>query len=349
MKSKLPYAVPALLAVAFISHLQWFNPYSILTHSDWSYWPQQALKELWYSWGTWVDFQGIGVPNVQIPFIVFNIIWSALANLGFNYDVATKITFFIPVAILGFVSPYLLSKNLTSNKLIALISALFYGTVSYFLVRQTAHLTIALVYALTPLIILSFKKALETNKAYQWVLFVLLYSIGIGYEVRIMLIVSAVLSLYFLIFYLSQIKKNIKSIAISTMILLDLNVYWILPTVLGGLTSNIAQIAQRGLFGNFLFDLSHALASADSSWTGSLPNQDFTLQPILLSFWFFPILAFSAFLFRDRLSKKENTAVIFFAVVSLVGVFLTKQSDVPLTSAYRWLYDHLPTFSLFRE
>jgi len=334
-----------IFAIAPISHLQWFNPFSILNSSDWSYWPNEAIGQLYNSYGAWVNFFNFGAVNIQLPFNLFASVWSLFANLGFSYDFAVKITFLMPIAILGFVSPYILFKKLTKNELISFVVALFYGATPYFLIRQTAHLPVAFIYAIAPLIIFCFIKALEKNKLANWLTFILVYWISICYEIRITYIVTFILFIYFVFFNIWNIKKYWKNIFLSILITIGLNLFWLLPTMLSGSLGNISTIADRGLFGSFLFSLEHAFNVYDSNWTGGL-LVPFIKQPIIIYFWLIPLMAFSVFLFKNLKYKKE---IIFFGIISLIGVFLTKQAAEPLVGAYLWLYNNFPGFWVFRE
>ena len=336
-----------LLVIALASHLQWFNPFSILNSSDWSYWPNEAVNQLYYSYGAWVNFFDFGSANIQLPFNFFNSIWSVFTNLGLSYDFATKVTFLIPIALLGFIAPYILAKKLTKNELISFILALFYGTTTYFLILQTAHMPIAFVYALTPLLFYFFVRALERNKLANWLIFILIYLISICYEIRITYIVTFLLLFYFLFFHISDIKKYWKNIIVGILLFASLNIFWLLPTILGGFSSDISSVANRGLFGNFLFDINHSFALFYNPWTGGLANNQFIEQPIIWYFWLAPLIAFSSLFFKRNVKYKKE--ISFFLAISLIGIFLTKQADFPLSGTYLWLYNNFPGFNLFRE
>jgi hypothetical protein len=337
-----------LLVLAVASHWQWFNPASVLNCSDWSFWPDAAAKQLLNSYGAWINFFNFGAANVQTPFNLFTAAWSALANLNFSYDNAVKITLLIPIAIFGFFSPYIFFKKLTNNHLAALAAAAFYGTTTHFLVRQTAHLTIAFVYSITPLIFYFFVKALEKNRRLDWLVFTIIYWISICYEIRIAYIITLLLVFYFIFFCIRGWRKFIGNVAMSCFLLLGLSMFWILPTVCGGFSQSISTIANRGLFGNMLFDLRNAFTLSESAWTGGMLNYQFVKQPVLWYLWFVPLIIFSLLLMRPG-SNKEKKEILFFAILSLLGVFFTKQSDGPLPGAYLWLYNNFPGFNLFRE
>jgi len=337
-----------LVIIAVLTHVNWFIPTTTLTFSDWSFFTMPAIKELWHTWGAWLGFANLGGPNIQIPFLFFDSIWSLIGNLGFSYDIATKITFFIPVAILGFISPYVLSLKLTKNKLISFVCSLFYGTTTYFLILQTSHMPIAFIYGLAPLIFYIYIKALEKNTLISWICFVLIYCLGIFYEVRIMYLVSLMLGIYFLFFYIKQIRNYIKYILMCMILVILLNVFWLLPVIFGGIVFQIGAVADRGLFGGDLANILYAITIFHWSWTGGYTNRLFEPQPILWHFWIIPgIIIF--LLIKQLKNVSYIKQKIFFLTLLLIGIFLTKQSAAPFPNAYFWLYSHFPGFNLFRE
>lgn len=338
--------VAILIITGIVTHINWFNPISMLTFGDWYYWPKTAIIQLWNSGGTWLNFWNFGKPNIQINFYFFELIWSFIGYLGFSFDVAAKITFFIPIAIFGFLSSFVLFKRLTKENLVSLTVALFYGTTTYFLIMQSGAPSIAFVYALTPLILFLFIESLEKNRLCNWIIFVLIYWIGVNYEVRIMYIVSLIIIFYFLFFHIKEIRKYWKNLLISILLLLALSLFWLLPTIMGGLTKEISLVANRGLFDDFLYKLTYAITLFHNSWTGVYPNQEFVPQPIIWYFWIVPIFILVSLFFINNKYKKE---ILFFGIISLIGIFLTKQSAPPLPNLYQWLYNHFPGFNLFRE
>lgn len=340
------YYVLFLLFLSFVSHLAWFVPNTIFSFGDWYYWPLEALKQLYYSWGTWVTFFGLGSTNIQITFNLFMFPWSLLANIGFGYDIVSKLTFFIPIAILQFLAPYILAKKLIKDNFISCIVAIFYGTTTVALVNQ---LPIQFVYTLTPLIIYTFILALEKNSTIQWIIFLICYFIGIGYEVRIMYIVTFILLFYFLFLYGLKLKKYILPLVISFAIIVGLNLFWLLPTAVTGISESITTVTSRILFGDNLFDIVHAFTIFNWLWTGGKPNNAFDIQPVILYFWIFPLLAFSSFLFFKTNNETGKKRMLYFGFISLIGILLTKQSAIPFNNLYQFLYTHFPGFSLFRE
>ena len=336
-----------LIIVAIFSHLSWFNFSTVLTYGDWYYWPNEAVKELYYSWGTWIGNVNLSSVNVQIPFNLFMLAWSFVGNLGGSYDLATKLTLFIPIAFLNFLSPYILAKKLTNDNIIAFAVALFYGTTTYGIANQTP---IQFVYALAPLILYLFLNALKKNRTINWLFFDIVYWVGVCYEVRMMYILSIILGTYFLLFKIKNLKKYIKNISISIFVLIGLNLFWLMPIILGGLIRNISTITDRGLFGTELLDLSHAITLFNWLWTGGYPNKTFVSQSIIWYFWIIPFIVFFVFVNSKKFfSEIDKEFILFFSIISLVGIFLTKETGYPFPHFYDFLYAHFPGFNLFRE
>jgi len=337
------YYILLLLLFSILIHPIWFGLNTILTAGDWYYLYDEMIRQLFYSWGTWTDFNNFGNVNMQIPFNLFMSLWSFLTYIGVTFDQATKLTFFLPISILSFLSPYFLVKKLTKDNLASFVSAVFYGTTTYGIVNQ---LPIQFVYSLTPLILLLFIKVLENNTIKDWILLSLLYCIGICYEVRIMYIVTGILFFYFTLFYFCEIKKYWRNIFFTLFIIILLNLFWIFPVFLGGGNREIVLFANRGLFGNNLSDILHSFTISTWNWTGGALNNQFIKQPISLQFWVLPIMLFISLFFKRTFFHKK---ILFFWFLIIIGIMLTKQSGQPFTHLYKWLYENFPGFNLFRE
>lgn len=339
-----------LIVIAIIGHPAWFTPGSVLTFGDWQYRHDQQLKEMTQSWQTWVPFENTGSVNVLMSgFPLRGLAWGLLAQAGLSYDDITKITLFIPVAILGYVCMYILLFHLFRRIDVAFFGALFYGSTPYFLSVQTGHLPIAFIYAVVPLMVYALSKAISQNKLRNWLLLSLLFTIGIFYEVRIMYIVSFVLVVFFLLFV--YLEKNVKKVrlfgnmATSLLLILILNLFWLIPTKLAA-GEGISDLATRGLFGDSLFTISQSFNIMKWNWTGDEINLTFERQNVPLYLWVTTFIAFLGLVISER---RFNAKHITFLAITIVGIFLTKQSAEPLSGAYQWLYDHFPGFVLFRE
>lgn len=340
-----------LVVFGVASHLIWFNPSSVLFHSDWLHWTDGAARQAWQALGTWSTFFGFGEPRIQIGFTLVQSLWSLVGALGGNFDMGVKVSLLWPIAVLGFLSPYFAMRKLYDNDFIAFVAAMFYGSTAYFLLRQGSHLPIAFVYAIAPLMFLIFMKALQTMAIKWWLGFVLLYSIGLCYEIRIMYIFTFILLLYTALFFdvRKSVGKTLGMLVMTGVMLLGLNAFWLLPTALGSAGSTITDTTSQELFGNFLFDLQHSISLSPASWTGGVPDESFVKQPVPLYMWLIPIVIFGSLLTLKNPLPQQKRLMLFFVIITLLGWFLTKQVERPLPDAYPWLYGNFPGFSLFRE
>ncbi len=338
-----------LLVIAVITHLAWFTPGTILTFGDFGHFANETAKRLTDYQGTWRSLYHFGQVNPLASSYPIDWLISRLVNLGFSADDANKIVIFIPVAIIGFIAPYILFRKITANKMIAFVAALFYGSTTYFLIKETQHIMLGAGYALAPLVFYCFLSALEANNLRHWLIFDIVFSISIYYEIRITFITFFILIVYFLFFHISSLKKYLPKILAAAIVGILLNAFWLLPLAFSSYGQGVAAVTDRSTWGDTLFSMSQALTIHESSWTGGYPDWSFIREAIPGYLWLIPVLTALPLIFLNKFNPSEKRNILFFAIIALVGIFLTKQSAHPVTGAYRWLYYHFPGFNLFRE
>lgn len=337
-----------LVLIAIVSHWQWFNPHSILEYGDWQYRPDESVREQVSSWMTWVPFNNVGGANVLMSgFPLRGLAWGVITQVGLSYDIATKITLFLPVALAGFLVPFWVGRRWFKHDLIAFVTAIFYGSTAYYLTLQTGHLPIAVIYAFLPFIVWQLDKALRVNALRDWLLVALTFCVGIFYEVRIMYIVTCVLVLYAVVFVCLQpvrIRSYLKHMSIAGGFILMANIFWLIPTKIAA-AQGIDDIAGRGLFGDGLFNLQQSFAVMKWSWTGGVIDRTFTAQPVPAYLFIIPIIICIGLV----IANKYRRQLLFFLLLTAIGFMLTKQSTEPFATVYEWLYNNFPGFILFRE
>jgi hypothetical protein len=130
--------------------------------------------------------------------------------------------------------------------------------------------------------------------------------------------------------------------AIPVIVLVLLNFYWIIGLPKMGFVAD-SYLFSRGLFGDGYMNMMESISLFHPFWTGSV-QQTFVQQPIPLFFFLIPLMSFIG-LWLNRKSKD----IVFFGIISLIGVLLTKQSSQPFSELYKWLYTYFPGFNVFRE
>lgn len=334
-----------LLCLTIISHLEWFNISSILFNYDWKLRNNEILEWI-LQWGrdTWIWFYDFWGQNIQMNGWLHTIFWWVI----WDYSIATKLSLFIPIAILSVLSPYLLIYYLTKNHVSSFLGSLIYWFNTYILTRQLDHLPIAIVYSLFPLIFLFFHKVLSDKKTniVNIIIFSLLYTLSIVYEIRITFIISLILFLYFL-FNISKI--NIYKCLLSWLIILWLNFFWILP-ILFSQSWEISNLTSRPLWWNHLFTLLNSISLYDWHWNWwFIEFAFFRKDAPVYYFWLTLITLIWIITLVSEKKWKQLKDILFFILLLIIWILLTKQSSPPFPNFYRFLYENIPWFNLFRE
>ncbi|RJP34661.1 MAG: hypothetical protein C4536_02370 [Actinobacteria bacterium] len=355
MKAKSAWKDPYLyLAVLFniAVHHVWFFSTAIMTHGDSGFsFPEQIGQVA--SFQTWsaAGLGGVVTMPSSYPYIFLA---GLFARAGLSMAVIQRIVLFWPAIIVGSIGSYLLVRKVSESSLGGLVGSLVFNFNTFFIISTSGHITIAAAIAWSPLALYLFMELTEEpslKKAIGCAIPLFIISV---LEFRVFYVVC----LPILLLYLFSIpgrgeKRGLPSFTalfflpvIATMLL---NAYWLIPYYAGGLEGGLEGI----IVGRSLFTggttgtnaLHSALTVFAPMWSGG-KLVTFSTHPIPLYWFLLPIAAFSTLLF-SKLRKDKR--VLFFAVVALVGVFLTKFIYPPFPGVYEWLYENFPGFSAFRE
>lgn len=336
--------------ISVVIHWEWTGNFSILTSSDWLYQGPETLKEFFSFPSIWSSITSFGDINFGISFTPFLILYSILSHWNVSYALSERIVFLWPILIAFPLCSYIFLKKNIGNSLAAIIGSFVYCYNTYFSVIKTGHLTLLVAYAFIPLVLLYFQKTLEKKQMRYAVLTGILGFIVSFYEFRAFYILCLVLFLYFLfyIFFVEKIR-SLNSVSkifffagMPIIIVILLNVYWLIPLArTGTLVTN--PFFNRSLFGNEFLNISYAFTLFHPFWTGT-KTAIFEVQPIPFYFWLIPLFAFLGLYFN-----RKSKIVLFFGIITLVGIFLTKQVGEPFSYIYPWLYNNFPGFNAFRE
>lgn len=339
-------SVLLLVVIAVLSHVAWFLPGNHLFAFDTMLYSDDMIR----SFGTaglqtFSGFLNLGDPNIQIYFNLPFYIWGF-----FGSEYGQQIARLIPVALLSVLAPYYLLRHIVRSSAIAFVGALFFAFATPHIVRQNTQLFIAFINALAPLLLLLLIRLKEKPTVYRSIVFGLFFALGMAYELRMMAIVSLVLALYFcIVIEWRRWLKLIPYLFISVIVAGVASLFWILPTLQIDF-SYITQLTDRPVFGTHFFPITRAFTLAHPWWHWLNGLKPFTEQTIRWFMWLIPVLIFSPLLLSSWWQRKRATRrhVIFFLVLALLGVFLSKQNNAPLPGLYNLLYTHAPIFNLFR-
>lgn len=276
-----------------------------------------------------------------------NILWSQPLHTLFGILSLTNIPFELVEKILGFLC--LVAGFISIRKLLEFLrvgfwekaaGTFFYLTNTFFiLLFDGGQLPLSLGYGVLPLIILYF---LKNSIWFTFWLIILSFL-----DIRLLYIVGIILSVYFfysLLFFRKNVKfKKIFVIFIlSFAALVGIHAYWILPVLLSK-SPQLPQTYERVSQVDFLSfsSILHSLLLQQPHWYENVFGR--VSQPEV---WFvgIPFLVFSAIFL-----KRKDKTVGFWAILALVGIFLSKGSKEPFPQVYSWLFTNIPGFPLFRD
>lgn len=335
-----------LLFISIFSYLKWLS-FSIFQKSDWNFLFSVQAKELLNPsiWSTNNSFGSIDLTFWRLPIDFF---YGILGNYGFNSNVSDVFFVFIPIIILLPLASYLILKKITKSEIGAFVGSIIICFNTYFLAISTqGHIMINVAFVFCIFSIYFFIYAIEDiNNKYLYFYSSLFLFVSTFYDLRVSYITIFILFFY-AIFYLFIYHKNFFKIIKNSIIFLGIsfiiiNLYWLIPQFISGSIEN-NSILNRPLFGNIYWTLEASFNIFHPFWSGSFVSW-FTIQEMPLYYWITPILAFGGLILN-----KKNKNIIFWGVISLLGILLTKQVDIPFINIYPWLYSHFPGFNAFRE
>ncbi len=332
-----------LVLLALLVYFRWLS-FGIFTSGDSLFYYSDFLKSFIHP-SVWSNSHNLGLINVVLWRFPIGFANGLFGILGFSINISEKFLYFWPTLIFANIASFLLVRKVTKSNLAGFVGAIIFNYNTYYFVGITAFL----IYAAAPWVIFSllfFMKSLE-KKSHLFSLLSLLFLFVAGsYDFRVAYIGVFLLLFYFIFYYLIVSRKMLRK---SFLLLLEiivgfaiLNIYWVLPMLkLGSLTSN--SVLDRTLFGNEFLNVLYSISFYHPFWTGT-KTAYFHPQQIMAYFWLIPIFAFLG-LYLNR----KNKNILFFGIITLLGIFLTKQVGHPFPNIYPFLFEHVPGFNAFRE
>lgn len=345
---------PVVLIILFSSIVfhTWVFSFSPVTSGDWMFNDEINLTE-YYGLPKIISHNGFGGADIMgLSFFPFNLLTSVLVHFGLTYSAALRFVFLYIIVFVGPIANFFLIKKIFRSNLAALIGALLFQFNPYFLILGNGVLTLMASYSFFPLILLLYMNSLEKNSFKGLLIAGLVLYVASFYEVRGLYLMAPILFGYSL-FHIFILNKKDVSLATSLkkliiyltpiFLVLLLSFYWIfglLATQNSGVNS---ALFNRALFGEGYMMATSSLAQFHPFWAGDY-STNFIIMKVPLRFWLLPLAAILGYFVNRR-----NKYVLFFGIITFVGIMLSKLSAEPFGNLYKWLFLNIPGFSAFRE
>ncbi|MEK7060648.1 MAG: hypothetical protein AAB937_00245 [Patescibacteria group bacterium] len=346
----------AFMIVIFI-YRPWFTGSEIIG-GDWPYLFPEMVNTMSRVPSSWQAGYGGGLGGLSPAYFLstYNFLFAQIAIFtGTSWIAIYKLFWFLcPVVILAVGGWRLLATVLPSSSLwMRAMASLILATNTYVLmVTGGGQMGVFYAVSIFPWVLLSFFRFLRDTRN-PWPTTLILgtvFGVQVSLDPRIAYL--SAISMVVLYFFEGdgwvKLWRRLRFGAVAGIIGILLNLYWVLPLLmlkentLDALGSAYTTVSALRFFS--FADFSHALSLLHPNWPENLFGKTYFLQP---EFLLLPILAFSSLLFVKKF--KENTLVIGFAALGLVGAFLSKGANEPLGFVYVWVFEHVPGFVMFRD
>ncbi len=335
-----------LILLSLLCYWAWITP-GIISFADWPFVFKDSIIRS-FPTSFWSSVSDFGSVNVFIWRWPLDIVYKFFAQSGLDFASIERVVVLWPIILMTGPSAYLLVKEITQSKKGGFIGGLFLSFNTYYLAINTqGHLLISLASIFSNLSLwVYFNTSTHLkNKIRNSIIIALLLFVCGSIDLRVLYITIGLLGSHLAYTFFIQNNRRLERIAISFLFFGLLGVCF--ASLLIGLTHTSAgafnSILERNLFGNSFWRLDQALALFFPFWTGGYIEW-FKVHPILIWFWIIPLLV----LFGILLNRK-NISVLFFSIIALVGILLTKQVDAPFADIYPFLFQKIPGFNAFRE
>ena len=333
------------LVIAWI-YLPWFGMGKTLSSGDWPYLFRETIVSLPAVPGNqalWLDtyYHLTAKLGVQV--------------LGLPWEVTEKLFWFYPFLLIAIASSFIFVHDALPDvapplihKALALVGSLIYTANSYILmIAGGGQMGVAMAYALAPAVCCIFLRLFKqpTVGLVKFVVFSLIVSAQLMFDPRVF-IVTVGGALILLLIRLSA-SRTIGSrtdwmrVAVLLGVAIGINAFWMVPNVLS-YRSFYGAATQGDAIGFFSFaTFSNAISLLHPNWPQNIFGKIGFMRP---EFLFIPMIAFASLLIIGKMKK----SLFGFAVLALVGAFLSKGVNDPFGEVYRFLAK-IPGFMIFRD
>lgn len=318
-----------------------------LTSGDWPWVPTDQMRSWFPLPSVWWPEMGFGLKNFSGLYEApIETVAGVLAWAGLDWGFVEKVLYFVPFAILSFVSPWFLAREILGSARWAVVSALLFASSTYFLTFSVGgQMFLAVAQAIAPMIAYSLIRSVRLSSV-RWAIWTgLLLGIQAAYEVRITYLTLGLLAGYLVIIAATSVKIAALRRAgglfiVAGAVFVGTQAYWVLPLITYHGNRGLPLASEPWLA---FMRLGNGITGLAPYWTGRTPAifHETAVQPW---FFLFPLLAFCCLIIRPIRAE-----VLWLSASALVAAFLIKQTNPPLGGVYAWMFFHLPGWNLFRE
>lgn len=330
------------------THRNWFLSLNPISFGDIGFLYKDFYTDLFNTLSpTWNGGINFGANSqTTLTYFGFNFWGAVLAKFGFDYNFILRGIMFYPLLI-GFVISVLVMSRLFKNNITAAVIFGLVFAINTLVIVVWLNLLVA--YAFLPLIFFALYKYLNRNKIVWLLVFSLLFTGILFYEIRvgfIAFLIAVILTVSYWAYkpisreiFLRQFVQLIFSLGVVFLLI----AFFTFPLFHAESLSVASGITSQALFGTQFYNLQYPMVLMQPFWNEET-FQVFYQQPIKFYFWVYPIFAFSALFFA-----KKDKKIIYFSFLAIFGIFMGKGANIPFGGIYAWLYYNLPFFNFFRE
>lgn len=353
----------------------WFTFNTLGGFDFYFYWPDKLheLSLIPFAWEQGLN-NGLGGNSIQVLWadrFLQTFVFLFVNKLNWSWEFTQRLFLLWPYLILIFISPYLfLKKTLTlkGENIFLPIGIIVFSLNSYILMLVTGgQINLALSYATAPLVFLLFQNLMDVKSGMKLLVNIrnslytgLVLAVQILFDLRIAYVTLLAILLYFVISLIvkkSAALKQTPYLILTAVIASLLHSFWLLPQLV---IKNIPVLSDLNNPNWLPFlswaDLSNSISLLHPNWPDNIFGKIYFMRPEFLGI---PIVAFFSLFFLNKpKSKIENNIpvsqnpkilIVFFALLGLLGAFLSKGVNPPISGIYYWLFTKLPFFYIFRD
>ncbi len=219
------------------------------------------------------------------------------------------------------------------------------------------QLGVLLAYSLVPLVFTLFSNVV-TKKTHRFIDVIdagIILALQLLIDIRIALLTVFCIFLYWIIHIflfpdkINFLKLILKYRTSSFIIVFLLHLFWIIPSLISFMTSSQFNVPsdsrQTGQYFSFA-KFENAIALLHPNWPENIFGKVYFMKP---EFLIIPLAVFSVLLLIDLRNKEKTKNILFFCLLSIIGIFLAKGTNEPFGFIYTYMLHYIPGFVFFRD